>query len=118
MSSIDLEWKPCSSKSSAALRTISARRSVPTALGPGRPGSCPSLTIDKARPSLPAVYDSDTVWEAYRPTSRSNLPHMSRDALIVEALRTPIGRGHPEKGAFRDVHPNVLLGSVYRAVIE
>jgi acetyl-CoA acetyltransferase family protein len=41
-----------------------------------------------------------------------------REAVIVAAARTPIGRGHPEKGVFRDVHPNVLLGEVYRALVE
>ena len=41
-----------------------------------------------------------------------------REVVIVEAARTAIGRGHPEKGAFRDVHPNELLGATYRAVID
>jgi acetyl-CoA acetyltransferase family protein len=41
-----------------------------------------------------------------------------REVVIVEAARTPIGRGHPEKGWFRDVHPNELLGTAYKAVIE
>jgi acetyl-CoA acetyltransferase family protein len=41
-----------------------------------------------------------------------------REVVIVEAVRTPIGRGHPEKGVFRDVHPNDLLGAAYTAVIE
>jgi len=41
-----------------------------------------------------------------------------REVVIVEAARTPIGRGHSAKGWFRDVHPNELLGTVYRAVIE
>jgi len=41
-----------------------------------------------------------------------------REVVIVEAARTPIGRGHAEKGAFRDVHPNALLGAAYQAVIE
>ena len=41
-----------------------------------------------------------------------------REVVIVEAARTPIGRGHPEKGHFRDVHPNELLAATYRAVIE
>ena len=31
---------------------------------------------------------------------------LGREVVIVEAVRTPIGRGHPEKGWFRDVHPN------------
>ena len=41
-----------------------------------------------------------------------------REVVIVSAARTPIGRGHSEKGAFKDVHPNVLLGETYRAVVE
>jgi acetyl-CoA acyltransferase len=41
-----------------------------------------------------------------------------REVVIVEAVRTPIGRGHPEKGYYRDTHPNVLLGSCYRELIE
>ena len=40
-----------------------------------------------------------------------------RDAWIVEALRTPMGKGHPEKGWFKDTHPNVMLGAVYRALL-
>ena len=32
-----------------------------------------------------------------------------RETLIVDAVRTPIGRAHPEKGVFRDTHPNTLL---------
>jgi acetyl-CoA acetyltransferase family protein len=41
-----------------------------------------------------------------------------REVVIIEAVRTPIGRGHPTKGWFRDVHPNELLGAAYKAVIE
>src|SRR6201996_5233889 len=41
-----------------------------------------------------------------------------REVVVVSAARTPIGRGHPEKGWFRDVHPNELLGATYKAVIE
>jgi len=41
-----------------------------------------------------------------------------RDVVVVEAARTPIGRGHPEKGIFRDLHPNELLGAVFAAVID
>jgi acetyl-CoA acyltransferase len=32
-----------------------------------------------------------------------------REVVIVEAVRTPIGRGHAEKGYYRDVHPSSLL---------
>jgi acetyl-CoA acyltransferase len=41
-----------------------------------------------------------------------------REALVVEALRTPIGRSHPERGWFRDTHPNEMLGAVYTALLE
>ena len=41
-----------------------------------------------------------------------------REVVIVEAARTPIGRGHLEKGYYKDTHPNALLGAAYRAVIE
>ena len=41
-----------------------------------------------------------------------------RDALIVGAVRTPVGRGHREKGCFRETHPADLLGRVYEAVLE
>jgi acetyl-CoA acetyltransferase family protein len=35
------------------------------------------------------------------------------DVYIVEAVRTPVGRGHREKGIFRDVHPAELLGRTF-----
>ena len=41
-----------------------------------------------------------------------------REVVIVEAVRTPVGRGHPEKGYYRDVHPNELLGRTWAAAIE
>jgi acetyl-CoA acyltransferase len=41
-----------------------------------------------------------------------------RDAWIVEALRTPMGKAHPERGWYRDTHPNELLGRVYTALLD
>jgi acetyl-CoA acyltransferase len=41
-----------------------------------------------------------------------------RDVVIVEAVRTPVGRGHPEKGYYKDTHPNELLGKCFTEVIE
>jgi len=41
-----------------------------------------------------------------------------REVVIVEAVRTPIGRGHPEKGYYREIHPNDLLGRTFTEVIE
>ncbi|WP_406859560.1 thiolase family protein [Streptomyces sp. HUAS MG47] len=40
-----------------------------------------------------------------------------RDAVIVEAVRTPIGRGKPG-GALSDVHPVAVLSHTLRALIE
>src|SRR5437016_6359564 len=52
-----------------------------------------------------------------RRTSTMRQPD-GREVVIVEAARTPIGRGHKEKGYYKDTHPNALLGASYRAVIE
>jgi acetyl-CoA acetyltransferase family protein len=43
---------------------------------------------------------------------------VGREVVIVEAARTPIGRGKHESGYYSDLHPNELLGASYRAVIE
>jgi acetyl-CoA acyltransferase len=51
-------------------------------------------------------------------SEREATRHQGREVVIVEAARTPIGRGHSAKGIYRDVHPNELLGAAYRAVIE
>ncbi len=41
-----------------------------------------------------------------------------KNAVIVEALRTPIGRAHKEKGAFRDVRSDDLAVAVVEAVVR
>jgi acetyl-CoA acyltransferase len=46
------------------------------------------------------------------------MSQQGREVVIVEAVRTPIGRGHPEKGYYRDVHPNDLLGRCYTEVLS
>src|SRR5690348_15461134 len=40
------------------------------------------------------------------------MPQSGREVVIVEAVRTPIGRGHPEKGYYKDVHANALLAGL------
>jgi len=40
------------------------------------------------------------------------------EAVIVEALRTPIGRGKPNKGALSTFHPAQLLAKVQEGVVE
>src|SRR5437588_693360 len=42
---------------------------------------------------------------------------MSR-AVVVEAVRTPIGRAHPEKGMFRDVRADDLSADLMNALLE
>lgn len=53
-------------------------------------------------------------------TSQISSPFLDagREALVVEAVRTPIGRAHAERGAFRDTHPNALLAACLTALIE
>ena len=40
-----------------------------------------------------------------------------REVVIAAAVRTPIGRGHPEKGIYKDSHPSHLLAAVYSEVV-
>jgi acetyl-CoA acetyltransferase family protein len=47
----------------------------------------------------------------------SPMSRTGREALIIEALRTPMGKSHPDRGWFRDVHPNEMLGAVYTALL-
>jgi acetyl-CoA acyltransferase len=41
-----------------------------------------------------------------------------REVVIVEAVRTPIGRGHEEKGYYKDTHPSTLLAKSFSEVID
>lgn len=41
-----------------------------------------------------------------------------RSAVIVEAVRTPVGRAHPEKGIFRDVRADELSADLMTALIQ
>ncbi len=48
----------------------------------------------------------------------SNGNFQGREVVIVEAARTPIGRGHEEKGYYKDVHPSTLLARTFKEVID
>ena len=48
----------------------------------------------------------------------SNGNFQGREVVIVEATRTPIGRGHKEKGYYKDVHPSTLLATTYKELID
>jgi acetyl-CoA acyltransferase len=41
-----------------------------------------------------------------------------REVVIAEAVRTPVGRGHAEKGYYKDTHPSNLLSKTYGELIE
>src|SRR5438874_12527755 len=41
-----------------------------------------------------------------------------RHTVVIEAVRTPIGRAHPEKGIFRDVRADDLSADLMRALLE
>ena len=41
-----------------------------------------------------------------------------RSAVIIDAVRTPIGRAHPEKGIFRDVRADDLSADLMKALVE
>src|SRR5262245_45773310 len=39
-------------------------------------------------------------------------------AVIIDAVRTPIGRAHPEKGIYRDVRADELSADLMNALLE
>ena len=41
-----------------------------------------------------------------------------REVVIVEAVRTPVGRGHKEKGYYKDLHPSNLLARTYTELVK
>jgi acetyl-CoA acyltransferase len=41
-----------------------------------------------------------------------------REVVIVEAVRTPVGRGHLQKGYYKDLHPSNLLARTYAELID
>ncbi|ORW24423.1 thiolase family protein [Mycobacterium palustre] len=41
-----------------------------------------------------------------------------RAVFIAEAVRTPIGKSHPERGWYRDMHPNTILAACYTELIS
>jgi acetyl-CoA acyltransferase len=48
----------------------------------------------------------------------SNGNFQGREVVIVEAARTPIGRGHEEKGYYKETHPSTLLATTYKEVVD
>jgi acetyl-CoA acyltransferase len=50
-------------------------------------------------------------------TMSSPFTRAGREVLIAEAARTPMGRSHPERGWFRDTHPNTMLAACYAELL-
>jgi acetyl-CoA acyltransferase len=50
--------------------------------------------------------------------SNGNGKFGGREVVIVEAVRTPIGRGHEEKGYYKDVHASNLLAKTYSELVD
>jgi acetyl-CoA acyltransferase len=48
----------------------------------------------------------------------SNGKFSGREVVIVEAVRTPVGRGHEEKGYYKDIHASSLLARTYAELVE
>jgi acetyl-CoA acetyltransferase family protein len=52
------------------------------------------------------------------PAPRTPFTDSGREVVIVDAVRTPIGRSHAEKGAYRDTHPNTLLSRCFEDLVS
>jgi acetyl-CoA acyltransferase len=48
----------------------------------------------------------------------SNGKFQGREVVIVEAVRTPVGRGHEEKGYYKDTHASNLLSKTFSELID
>ncbi len=51
-------------------------------------------------------------------TYTSPFVEAGHEVVVVDWLRTAIGRAHPEKGAFRDTHPSTLLARCFSELLE
>ncbi len=40
-----------------------------------------------------------------------------REVYIAEAVRTPTGKSHPERGWYRGIHPNTMLAACYTELL-
>jgi acetyl-CoA acyltransferase len=48
----------------------------------------------------------------------SNGKFGGREVVIVEAVRTPVGRGHEEKGYYKETHPSTLLARTFEELVN
>ncbi|GAB3002859.1 thiolase family protein [Amycolatopsis acidiphila] len=50
--------------------------------------------------------------------TKSPMLAAGREVLLAEAVRTPIGKSHPERGWYRDTHPNAMLAACYTELVS
>src|ERR1041385_1027899 len=77
-----------------------------------------SAPAGRERPAFSPYPPRKTAAQPLRRRQKKMRQAEGREVVIVEAVRTPIGRGHKEKGYYKDTHPNTLLGKTYSEVIE
>jgi acetyl-CoA acyltransferase len=51
-------------------------------------------------------------------TTSSPFLAAGREVLIAAAARTPIGKAHPDRGWYRDTHPNEMLAACYTELLS
>src|SRR3954462_8266088 len=93
---------PCSAAAAAS----------PQAIAPDP--AMPSLSFMRRR----KVHDCRVNFASPRGGQPGMPGQQGREVVIVEAVRTPIGRGHKEKGYYKDTHPADLLGRTYTELLS
>src|SRR5437868_3519620 len=72
---------------------------------------------ETSAPSHPADLSGPPYNESSPPHPlRKDLP--MRSAVVIEAVRTPVGKAHPEKGCFRDVRADDLSADLLSALLQ
>src|SRR6476469_4986619 len=114
------------SRITSAVVVATAARPVAMAPLPAIPGlSYPWLGFMgrasiRPRPVLAARYDwltDQSIGWRRAMADNGNGKFGGREVVIVEAVRTPIGRGHEEKGYYKDVHASNLLAKTYSELV-
>src|SRR3712207_7307097 len=67
------------------------------------------------RPPRSTLFPYTTLFRS-APTRRRK--RLMRHAVIIDAVRTPIARAHPDKGAYRDVRADDLSADLMNALLE
>src|SRR4051794_5558028 len=105
-------WEPSERAQSTTSPCSAADAASPQAIAPDP--AMPSLSFMRRR----KVHDCRVNFASQQGV-KSRMPgQQGREVVIVEAVRTPVGRGHKEKGYYKDTHPAELLGKTYTEVLS